>query len=51
MPVGGGVAVSKEFETQMEQKFEDVYATIETNKESIDQMKQDITHMRNEMNV
>ena len=51
MPVGGGVAVSKEFETQMEQKFEDVYATIETNKESIDQMKQDITHMRNGMNV
>ena len=52
-PMGGagGVAVSAEFEKQIEQKFEDVYATIETNKETIETMQNEITHMRNDLNV
>ena len=33
----------------MEQKFEDVYATIETNKEAIEELKQDLGGLRNDM--
>ena len=35
----GGGTVSKEFETEINAKFEDCYATIENNKESIEQLK------------
>ena len=39
---GGGGVVSKEFEAQMESTFEDCYATIEANKESINELKSDL---------
>ena len=46
---GGGGVVSKEFEAQMESKFEDCYATIEANKESINELKSDLQTLRNDM--
>lgn len=48
VPSGGG-NVSKEFEQEINAKFEDCYATIETNKESIDHLKQEIGGVRNDM--
>lgn len=49
-PVGGGGAtVSKEFEQEMTSKFEDVYASLETNKETIDSLKSEIAGVRNDM--
>lgn len=33
----------------MESKFEDVYATIETNKELIEELKADLQRVENEM--
>ena len=47
---GGAVGtVSKEFEDMINSKFEDCYASIETNKEVIEQLKQDIGGVRNDM--
>ena len=39
---GGGATVSKEFEAQMESKFEDCNAMIEANKDSINELKSEI---------
>lgn len=50
--MGGGAVggtVSKEFEDMINSKFDDCYASIETNKETIEQLKQEIGGVRNDM--
>jgi len=49
-PAGtGGGSVSKEFEAEFNAKLEDCYASIETNKEIIEHLKQEVGGLRNDM--